>query len=105
MTSVYGLKRATPRMKYQHMRDVMDFRDNLADLKSNPPDRHVALDEIHKRMGGDFYPWFEQVYRFRRDNLHEEYERAIFKKLRSLLRREDKRKEQEQHDETATANR
>jgi len=103
MSKVYGLKRATPRMKYQHMNMVLDFRANLADLKSNPPDRHVALDEIHKRLGGDFYPWFEQVYRFRRDNLDEEYEQAIFKKLASLIRKE-KRQAKKNH-ETATADR
>jgi len=31
---VYGLKRATPRMKYQHMNMVMDWRADLADKQA-----------------------------------------------------------------------
>lgn len=96
---VYGLKHATPRMKYQHMNMVLDFRANLAELKANPPDRHVMLEEIRKRMGGDFYEWFADIYRLRSANRQAEYEQAILKKLRALIRKE------KLHDKTTTANR
>ena len=87
MTRVYSLKRATPRMKHQHMGMVLDFRANLADLKANPPDRHVMIAEIHRRMGGEFYEWFADVYKLRSADRQEEYEQAIIKKLRVLIRK------------------
>jgi hypothetical protein len=88
MSRVYGLKHATPRMKYVHMNMVLDWRANVADLKANPPDRHVMLEEIRRRMGGAFYEWFADVYKLRSADRQEEYEQAIVKKLRALIRKE-----------------
>jgi len=32
---VYNLKHATPRMKYQHMRNMMEFKSDLKDKQAN----------------------------------------------------------------------
>lgn len=88
MSRVYGLKRATPRMKYVHMNMISNWREHLADLTDHPPDRHVALRIIHEKMGADFETWYDKIYSLRRDGRHAEYEKAIFKKLRALLRKE-----------------
>lgn len=88
MTRVYGLKRATPRMKYVHMNHVMDWRERLADITAHPPDRHVALKIIHEAMGADFENWYAVVYKLRAANMDELYEKEIFKKLKAIQRKE-----------------
>lgn len=82
--AVYHLKHATPRMKYLHMRNVMEFRADLKDTQLNPPDRHVALADIKEMMGSDFHAWYDEVYKLRAANQEEEYESAIFEKLYQL---------------------
>jgi len=80
--SVYGLKHATPKMKYQHMNYVLDWRANLAQLQSAPPDRLVALEKIKKVMGScDFENWYGPVYKLRSTGKSDEYEKTIFAKL------------------------
>lgn len=86
--AVYGLKRATPKMKYQHMRMVLDFRADLKDKAENPPDRHVALEEIKGLMSVGFHEWFNDVYKLRSEGKQEEYEAAIFGKLKELSHEE-----------------
>lgn len=83
---VYGLKRATQRMKYVHMNYVMNRKARLQDLLANPPDRHVALDHIHSILGSDFETWYNEIYKLRAANRHVEYEQAIFRKLEDLLK-------------------
>jgi hypothetical protein len=83
---VYTLKRATPRMKYQHMRNMLEFKADLKDKQENPPDRHVALDFIHEQMGGGFHAWYDAVYKLRDEGKQEEYERVIFEKAEELQR-------------------
>ncbi len=84
MARVYRLKHATNRMKYQHMQDVLEWRANLNDVITNPPDRHVALETIQTVMGMDFEDWYQGVYSLRKANKHTEYEQAIFAKLAEL---------------------
>lgn len=93
--SVYGLKHATPKMKYQHMNYVMDWRADLKDLQASPPDRHVALERIKMLMADSlaFNTWYDQVYKLRRANKHEEYEQVIFARLAELLAGDEKRPE------------
>lgn len=75
-------------MKYVHMNMVLDWQSRIAELKANPPDRHVMLEEINRWMGGEFYEWFADVYKLRAANRQEEYEQVIPKKLRALIRME-----------------
>ena len=81
---VYGLKRATPRMKFIHMNHVMQWKDNLRDIINHPLDRHVALAHIHAIIGSDFETWYNEVYKLRAADRHAEYEQAIFQKLEEL---------------------
>jgi len=62
---VYTLKRATPRMKYRHMVDVMEFKRGLR----TPSDTDTLLlairDILTKRHGGvteQFHRWFDRIY-------------------------------------------
>jgi hypothetical protein len=80
--SVYGLKHATPKMKYQHMNYVLAWQANLAQLQSAPPDRHVALEKLKQVMGScDFESWYGPVYKLRSTGKPDEYEKTIFVKL------------------------
>lgn len=81
---VYTLKRATPRMKYRHMKNVMEFKADLKDKQDSPPDRHVALNFIHTQMGGNFHAWYDDVYKLRNEGKQEEYEQVIFAKAEEL---------------------
>lgn len=86
---VYHLKHATPRMKYIHMRNMMEFKADLKENQVNPPDRHIALADIKDLMGSaDFNTWYDKVYELRRRELHAEYEQAIFSKLEELQKAE-----------------
>lgn len=84
MTKVYHLKHATPKMKYQHMKNVMEFRADLKDKQLNPPDRHIALADIKEMMGSDFHAWYDEIYKLRAANKDTEYEAAIFERLYQL---------------------
>ncbi len=86
MSKVYGLKYSTDRMQYQHMNFVMEWRQNLDDLRANPDGRHVALELIKKAMGDayQFNSWYSQTYELRRTGKQTEYEAAIFAKLAEI---------------------
>lgn len=86
---VYGLKRATPKMKYHHMKMMMGFRDSLQEFQLSPPDRHVALFQIEEIMQDSckFREWYNEIYKLRSAGKQEEYEASIFSKLE-----EEKRK-------------
>lgn len=79
---VYTLKRATGRMKIQHMRMVLDWR---ADLKEKQAEtmtegtRQWMIEEI-KRLAPDFRAWYDKVYDLRRNGKDKEYETAIRQK-------------------------
>lgn len=82
---VYTLKHGTPKMKYQHMMMVLVWRADLKDVQANPPDRHVALEEIKQSMGAyEFEMWYGQVYQLRAADRNKEYEKKIFDKLEEL---------------------
>jgi hypothetical protein len=93
--SVYGLKQATPRMKYQHMNYMLDWRADLKDLQASPPDRHIALERIKKLMADSlaFNTWYDQVYKLRRVGKADDYEQAIFAMLAELMSGKEKRLE------------
>lgn len=81
MSGVYGLKRATPRMKYQHMRFVLEWRAGLQEK----PDRQAALEQIEALLDKEvFGTWYRQVYALRRAGRQSEYEQAIYAKLAEL---------------------
>lgn len=83
---VYTLKRATGRMKIQHMRMVLDWR---ADLKEKQAEtmtegtRQWMIEEI-KRLAPDFRAWYDKVYALRRDGKEKEYETAIRQKYEDI---------------------
>lgn len=84
---VYHLKKATPRMKYQHMRNVLEFR---ADLKEKQAEtmtegtRHWMIEEIKRLSPETFHTWYDKVYALRRDGKDTEYETAIRQKYADL---------------------
>jgi hypothetical protein len=81
MTGVYGLKRATNKMKYQHMNFILAWRTGLQEK----PDRQTALEQIGALLDGQtFNTWYDQVYALRRAGRQAEYEQAIFTKLAEL---------------------
>jgi len=51
----------------------------------NPPDRHVALEQIKEIMPDreEYYNWFNKIYELKSVSI-EQYEAAIFRKLESL---------------------
>lgn len=89
---VYGLKRATPKMKYQHMKMVLEFR---ADLKESQVRgmtegiREFMLLEIQRMMGRTeaHNNWFDSVYVFRRNGDMPKYEKKIRNKYYYLRRK------------------
>jgi len=52
---------------------------------ANPPDRHVALEQIKAMMPDRelYYSWFNKVYELKKTSI-EKYEAAIFDKLAEL---------------------
>ena len=83
--SVYGLKHATPKMKYQHMNYVLNWRADLQEKQAAPPDRHTAIEQIKVVLGSEaFETWYDQVYKLRNTGRNQEYEQAIFAKLAEL---------------------
>jgi len=53
---------------------------------ANPPDRHVALEQIKAMMPDreEYYNWFNNVYELKKTSV-EKYEKAIFDKLEDLI--------------------
>lgn len=83
---VYTLKRATGRMKIQHMHMVLDFRADLKDKQDETMTEGTRLwmiEEI-KRLMPDFQAWYDKVYTLRRDGKDKEYEAAIRQKYDDL---------------------
>lgn len=83
---VYTLKRATGRMKIQHMHMVLDFRADLKDKQAETMTegtRQWMIEEI-KRLMPDFRTWYDKVYTLRRDGKDKEYEDAIRQKYDDL---------------------
>ena len=56
---VYGLKRATPRMKYQHMRDVMEFKNNLAEAQIAEAERRAKQNQEYFLDLRDALMWLD----------------------------------------------
>ena len=83
--SVYGLKHATPKMKYQHMIFMMEWKKNLAISQLNPSDREQAIEMIKQLMDDydEFIWWFKDTYKI---EPWQDYERAIYDKLDSLVK-------------------
>lgn len=52
---------------------------------ANPPDRHVALEQIKAMMPDreEYYSWFNKAYELKKTSI-DEYEAAIFDKLAEL---------------------
>lgn len=93
MAKVYGLKRATPKMKYQHMNMVLAWREELKDKQSRAMTegtREFFLSQIKRMMGHTekFHIWFDGVYKFRAQNDMQTYEKKIRNKYYYLLRKE-----------------
>lgn len=62
MARVYGLKHATPKMKYQHMRMVMDWKADLNESQDAEAERRAALkdqfaDALAKLKAADPQGW------------------------------------------------
>jgi len=58
------------------------LREIQADI-INPPDRHVALEQIKNAMEDReaYYNWFNEIYKLKSAGLISEYEAAITQKL------------------------
>jgi hypothetical protein len=83
---VYNLKHATPNMKYQHMRAMMEFKEDLKDNQREamtPMSRQWMIEQI-KAIDPNFRNWFDKVYKLRADGNMAEYEKAIREKYNSL---------------------
>lgn len=96
MAKVYTLKRATPKMKYQHMNRVLEFRANLRNSQAQgmtEGTREFMLLEIKRMMGATeaYYQWFDKVYIHRSNNDMPTYEKKIRQKYYYLKGREKKR--------------
>ena len=73
----------------------VDYQQDMADLINNKPERHVALEEIKRMMGGDFHGWFNEVYKLRSAGKQQDYEDAIYKKLEELTSKQSTTNESE----------
>lgn len=84
---VYSLKHATPKMKYQHMKNVMEFKANLKDSQNETMTvgtRQWMIEEIKRLSTAGFTAWYDEVYKLRSEGKHEEYEAAIKAKYAEL---------------------
>jgi hypothetical protein len=87
---VYGLKRATPKMKYHHMNYVLDWREALRDSQEaamTEGTRHWMIEQINSYDPGAFQDWYNKVYDLRRKGKQAEYEEAIRARYELLARR------------------
>jgi hypothetical protein len=84
---VYNLKHATPKMKYQHMKSVMEFKANLKDSQNETltvGTRQWMIEEIKHLSPDSFAAWYDEVYKLRSEGKHEEYKAAIKAKYAEL---------------------
>lgn len=84
---VYSLKRATPRMKYHHMREVMAFKKEVMEDKQQAMTegtRQWMIEQIKAIAPDSFHDWYNQVYLLRKAGKHAEYEQAIRSKYMEL---------------------
>lgn len=63
--SVYGLKRATPRMKYQHMQYVMNWKSELLETQAKEQVRRLEerqarlMNELSRLDPDGWLAWFD----------------------------------------------
>lgn len=83
---VYFLKRATPKMKYHHMLNVMEFKKRLRE----PSDTDTILLAIVKITGktDSYHRWFRRIYDLHRFTNPAKYRKAILNKYYYERRKE-----------------